>query len=139
MTIALDFDGVIHSYHKGWQKGEIYGYPIDGALESIHTLLRQGHSVVIISTRSPFQIRNWLDMLNAAPAPEIIPFEYQVIPFWKKFWNKKNVVGITRRKIVANIYIDDRAERFDGNWLVTMNHIKGFKTWQEIEKRKGPY
>ena len=28
-TIAVDFDGVIHKYSKGWQGGEIYDEPVE--------------------------------------------------------------------------------------------------------------
>ena len=132
-TIAIDFDGVIHDYKEGWKDGSIYGWPVEYAIKSINDLIGMGYGVFIFSTRNPTQIRDWFDFLNDAPSPDIITFKYQVIPwwaFWVKFWNKKGVVGITNRKLPANIYIDDRCLKFDGDWINVLEQILGFKTWQ---------
>jgi hypothetical protein len=49
-TIAVDFDGVIHAYGKGWQGGEIYDKPVPGAIVSLRALLEE-HAVMIFTTR----------------------------------------------------------------------------------------
>lgn len=140
-TIAIDFDGVIHKYSKGWQDGSIYDEPIEGAFKMINYFMSQGYTVFVFSTRSTWQIKGWLKrytnplkymsgadfvdqyMPMTNYDEEIIKAEYanldqlqcksQIIPFWVKFWNKKNVLGITKRKLPALIYIDDRALRFE--------------------------
>jgi len=50
-TIAIDFDGVLHGYSKGWKDGSIYDKPVFGAGEAMQMLLEQGFEVVIYSTR----------------------------------------------------------------------------------------
>src|SRR3546814_17831472 len=35
MTVALDFDGVIHRYSKGWRGGVIHDPPMPGAIEDV--------------------------------------------------------------------------------------------------------
>lgn len=50
-TVAIDFDGVIHRYSKGWQDGTIYDEPMPGAKEFLRYLLKDGWDVVIWSTR----------------------------------------------------------------------------------------
>lgn len=119
-TIAIDFDGVIHKYRYGWKDGSIYDEPNKEVVKGIYDLLRKGYAVYIHSTRSPWKVARWMrkqypwfgpmaeDMCEGLPV--------QVIPFWKKFWNKEMTLGVSRRKIPAVIYIDDRAEKFNGNW-----------------------
>jgi hypothetical protein len=157
-TICIDFDGVIHKYSKGWQDGEIYDEAINSSIRSINDLMSQGYSVIIFSTRSPRQIKRWLKqqsnpLLYMSQAdfmdyyypfttddPILINKEYtnldklqyklKIIPFWKKFWNS-NCIGITRRKLPAFIYVDDRALKFEGDWNETVKQINTFKTYQE--------
>lgn len=127
-TIAIDFDGVIHKYSKGWQDGEIYDEPIPGAFEAINSLFAQGYSVFIFSSRSPRQIKKWLDKYLWYYDPldyhcdhndRVYPYHFkaEVIPFWTKFWDKYRVAGITRKKLPAIAYIDDRAVPFKNDWL----------------------
>lgn len=131
-TIAIDFDGVIHKYSKGWQDGSIYDEPMEGAFEAIDKLMNDGYTVFILSTRSPWQIQKWLDkhlwmydaMITKAESinvPEgywndkryFYGFRSEVIwQPWIKFWNKKRVLGITNKKLPAVAYIDDRAVLF---------------------------
>jgi mitochondrial fission protein ELM1 len=144
-TIAIDFDGVIHKYSKGWQDGKCYDIPVDAVFEAIRKIFDEGHSVFIFSTRSPKQIKRWMkentyesdyvhNGMGADPDDYCYPkfgFTVKVIPFWKKFWNEKNVVGITKRKLPAHCYIDDRAINFKGDWEQTLTEIKNFKTYQQ--------
>ena len=151
MTIAIDFDGVIHKYSKGWQDGTIYDEPVKNSIESINKLLKEGHSIFIFSTRNPRQIKKWLIehsnyllyISESGFFDQFMPFqpydkkiierEYndisqlqyrvKIIPFWKKFWDEENVVGITKRKLPATVYIDDRGYRFR-SWGLTNKFLK---------------
>lgn len=113
-TIAIDFDGVIHDYKLGWQDGRIYGMPNPGALRFIATLLARDYSVFIHSARSPWKIKRWLEVMpmfdERVSAMHAVPL--QVVPFWYRFWDRRGILGITRRKMAAAIYIDDRAYKF---------------------------
>ncbi|MFB4275740.1 hypothetical protein ACBJ59_10645 [Nonomuraea sp. MTCD27] len=40
-TIAVDFDGVIHTYGKGWHDGSIYDEPVPGALDALRSLMKE--------------------------------------------------------------------------------------------------
>lgn len=50
-TIAIDFDGVIHQYDKGWYDGEIYGESVPGAFEMM-AKLQQDYDLYILTTRT---------------------------------------------------------------------------------------
>ncbi len=38
LKIAVDFDGVIHRYSKGWHDGTIYDPPMDGCYDAMNQL-----------------------------------------------------------------------------------------------------
>jgi hypothetical protein len=129
-TIAVDFDGVIHKYSKGWQDGSIYDGEVEGAIDAIHRLTLE-YNVFILSIRSPYQIKFWLeeqfDTWHSVFQPD--PFKLEVIPwwkFWKKFWNKRGVVGITNKKLVFDVMIDDRCIPFYGDWKEIPQRIAEF-------------
>lgn len=116
-AVAVDFDGVIHSYEKGWHDGTIYGSPIDGAFEGIIRLMDE-YAVFILTTRGAESVSEWIQ-LNSN-----IPCVVHVNPLMK-FWNIQGELLITNRKFPAVAYIDDRAVRFF-TWkqtLLTMQEI----------------
>jgi len=120
-TIAIDFDGVLHKYSKGWQDGSIYDDEMT-SLCDLFNLLLEKYNVFIFSTRSPRQIKNWIEdkMLRTAFLAEHP--DLKIIPFYKKFWKSFRTVGITKRKLPAHIYIDDRAYKFE-DWNKTLLEI----------------
>lgn len=106
MTIAVDFDGVIHAYSKGWADGTIYDPPLPGALDGIRALMERD-AVFIFTSRNTEQVANWLfehGEFNITWEP---PGETTC-----EFWNDRDRVLITNRKLPAVAYLDDRAVRF---------------------------
>ncbi len=106
-TLAIDFDGVIHAYTQGWQDGSAYDIPVAGALDSLRKL-SVNYALYILSTRDPAQIQEWLQK----HAPEL---KTEIITEHQTFWEKRGIIGISRQKIAAIAYIDDRGLRFT-NW-----------------------
>jgi ribonucleotide monophosphatase NagD (HAD superfamily) len=124
MKIAIDFDGVLHGYSKGFQDGEIYDPPVPGAAEAMKKMKEQGHYLYIFTTRTnkifrkkgdgkdekyqENQIKEWMAKYD-------IPYD--------KIW--------TFGKPMADLFIDDRAINFAGNWDDTFETVTNFKTWLE--------
>lgn len=123
-TIAIDFDGVIHKYSRGFVDGTIYDEPFKNVFMAIDSLMIY-YNVFIFSSRSPRKIKKWLDkqwQFDEAVST-MCAMTCQIIPFWYTFWNKRRVLGITRKKLPAHIYIDDRAYKFTGDWNNTFKDI----------------
>ena len=106
-AVAFDFDGVIHKYSEGWKDGSIYDKPNMEILDLILSLQLANIPCVIISTREPNQIKEWWDKQGFTIMAKPLCFE-------TKFFNDCTYVGITNRKIPAQLYIDDRAYRYTG-------------------------
>lgn len=112
-TYGIDFDGVIHSYEKGFHDGTIYGTPIEGSLDSIRNLM-ESSSVFIFTARRPLSsVLNWMTNLG---------FECQLDDGEIVFWDVKGKLLITQRKLPAFVYIDDRAVTFT-NWIQAMKDL----------------
>ena len=88
-TLAIDFDGVIHRYSRGYQDGKIYDRPMERARETIEELANAGFRVIVFSTRDPKQIKKWLIKNRFV-----------------------GIIKVTNKKPIAMAYIDDRAIRF---------------------------
>ena len=94
-ALCLDFDGTLHSYHSGWQGNDIVSDPpVPGAAEACHALAEAGWKLYVLSSRTNLQpVAEWLEKHNFPP------------------------MMLTRVKPIAVAYIDDRAVRFEGDWV----------------------
>ena len=116
-TVAVDFDGVIHAYSKGWQDGAIYDDPVPGAEEAIKELMAD-YAVMVFTTRADLRavgdyVRDRLHV-PVLVARDEVP---------REFWDGKDAVYITNRKLPAVAYIDDRAIRFE-TWSQAFDDLR---------------
>lgn len=111
-AVAFDFDGVIHKYSKGWQNGDIYDEPNEEIIKIMNALIANDIPCVIMSTRDPEQIKEWWDKLNIGISAKVLDFNVL-------FHNDCHYIGITNRKVVAQLYIDDRAYKYIGQSVYT--------------------
>lgn len=125
-TICIDFDGVIHSYERGWQDGVIYGEVVPGFFEWVETV-RDRVSLVIYSSRSKsdegvLAMGIWLHekrnawIMGGGHRDPIKPLTFE-------FAHEKPAAWLT---------IDDRAICFRGDWAapeLTKSAILAFKPW----------
>jgi hypothetical protein len=122
-TIAIDFDGVIHRYSQGWQDGSIYDKETTH-LTTLFNALLKSYNVFIFSTRNPRQIKRWLKSRMLVTDHIINHPDLVVIKPWTKFWVSEKAIGITKRKLPAIAYIDDRALPFNGSWADIYKKLK---------------
>lgn len=150
MTIAFDFDGVIHRYSKGWQDGSIYDEISSSWFALVNELLENSHNVFILTTRPKKQIFKYFKehYYDRTPEHEGLPcnniwtvgFAFRIMPSWEKFFKPKknyegyNLIGICNHKAVFDVLIDDRAICFKGSYKTLKNDIESFKTWVDKEK-----
>jgi len=114
-TVCVDFDGVIAEY-DGWKGPDILGAPINGASETLKKMRDKGWVIVIFTTRLPSkQLKEYLSVWN-------IPYDYINE-------NPEQYPNTNKGKPAANVYIDDRAINFGGNWEETLETVENFKPW----------
>lgn len=114
-VIVFDFDGVLCEY-KGWRGHDKIGKPIELMVELVSNLFREGHTLKLCTTRlNPYPRGNmWEDeVVSSGKAREIIMDwlkENNILRYFKE---------ITGYKPFGDVYIDDRALRFDGyEWML---------------------
>ena len=103
-TLAIDFDGVIHSYKQEWTGQTPEDPPMEGVEEGLEILKKNGWNLVILSTRYEDEIWDWLE-------------KYDLQHYFD---------DVTNEKIPAKLYIDDRGYHFE-NWKDTIEFIENFK------------
>ena len=122
--ICIDFDGVIHDYSKGYEGKDVFGEMIKGADTATKVLKKKGWTIIIFTTRPDTDaLRKWLkdhdvsfDYINENP--------------------DQPVDSGDKSKLIADIYLDDRAICFSGQWDWVINDIASFIPWQDREKKE---
>lgn len=116
-TIAVDFDGVIHSYISPWTTHEeIADPPVEGAIDWLNAMA-DDFDVVIFTTRGSTQegriaVGTWLDNHGFTRYREV-----------------------TAHKVAALVYLDDRAMRFDGRNFPTAQAVHAARPWNKLGPR----
>nr|WSZ21185.1 hypothetical protein OH837_48940 [Streptomyces canus] len=118
-TIAVDFDGVIHAYSKGWQDGTIYDPPLPGALDALKSLM-DTYAVFIHTTRDATAVAGWLAERGFDTVADVDGPKHPK----REFWNERGALLVTDRKLPAVAYIDDRAIRFT-DWPQALDQLAG--------------
>lgn len=112
-TIAVDFDGVIHAYSKGWADGSIYDVPKTGTGEAIRLLRENGFQIILYSVRA-------CDRLVDG---QLQPNQLAEIQAWLSRYNiEVDSIWTSPGKPFAQIYVDANALRFV-NWSTTLGAI----------------
>lgn len=107
-AVAVDFDGVIHAYSKGWQDGSIYDDCVPYAFPSLNELMSR-YAVFVLTSRDPFQVATWLSDVGFTTVVDVEGPDHPP----RKFWDSRGKVLVTNRKLPAVAYIDDRGIRFE--------------------------
>ena len=115
-TVCLDFDGVIHLNINFVSSTIISGELVVGAAQAIATL-REKYRVVVHSCRCTSAggvqaIKDWLKQ-HEIEVDDVIDFKPQ-----------------------AEVYIDDRAVAFNGDWNETLGVVYEFKPWTRRKKER---
>lgn len=113
-TIAIDFDGVIHSFELGFHDGTIYGTPIEGSIEAIKRIAKK--YTIIIYTAKAKQDR---PLINGKTGTEL------VWEWLKKYKLDQYIKDITAEKPRCICYIDDKAIQFK-NWNQSLTDLTTF-------------
>ncbi len=111
MTACVDFDGVLNNY-KGWKGVGVFEEPVDGAAEGMQALKALGWFLIIHTTRIERDLMSqWLHVHN-------IPYD-RINEMPEGAQDNPPNPG----KPPADVYIDDRAFRFDGSWPTLLAHL----------------
>lgn len=129
--VCVDFDGVIHSYSKGWQDGQIYDDVTPGFFEWASSV-KNDFDIVIYSSRSRTpegiqQMKDWLALQIHKFVREHNPVRFLGMEDFK-FASEKPAAWIT---------IDDRAHCFTGDWSqISLGKLEEFVPWNDPYGKK---
>lgn len=135
MAVAVDFDGVIHRYSRGWQDGSIYDPPMPGALDGLRVLMAT-EAVFIHTSREPEQVGPWMEghgfdvTIDERCGVCATVGATTDCPMCKGsgllvFWEERGQLLVTNRKLPARAYLDDLAVPFT-RWDKALADLLGY-------------
>lgn len=138
ITVAVDFDGVIHHRPKTERGGEdVTGLPIPGAMNFIRHLVTAAHVVIFtarLDTEDVAQHKRTTDNIKFWMKRHMCDEADRLVILGKPSFDIHAVLDALTYTAVkpkyARVFLDDRAIRFDGNWPSIPDILK-FKTWEE--------
>jgi hypothetical protein len=105
-TVAVDLDGTLAKDATG----DVIGAPRPGAKQAMEELQRLGYRVIIFTVRGDEKlVRDWCNKHE-------IPFDY--------INENPDQPDDGSGKIIADVYIDDRAINADGSWSKILDQVK---------------
>lgn len=108
-TVAVDLDGTLTVDGK-FQGPDIIGEPRDGAREAMQELKDAGFRIIIFTVRgNSKRIKEWLD-------------EHDIV--YDYINENPDQPADSSGKIIADVYIDDRAVRADKPWPELVEKVK---------------
>lgn len=129
--VAIDFDGVIHSYRSGWQGADLIpDEPVEGAIRwliwvssfkelKLAIYSSRNHQDGGIRAMKDFLLRHlFLELKDRTMAQNIL-----------------SKIDFPNCKPPAHVIIDDRAIRFDGKNYPDPDYIIKFRNWLDQEIR----
>lgn len=115
-TIAIDVDGVIADYSKGWQGPLIIGEPLPGAKEFLERLRDAGWKIIIFTTRGKEQMEKYCE---------------EHCLYYDEINDNSDLRGLNPGKPITSVYLDDRGITFTGDFNRAFEDVMSFKVWYE--------
>jgi hypothetical protein len=115
-TIAFDLDGTILKYKVGMADHDAFGEPYPGVVDEMKKLRSKGWKIIIWTCRG--KSKAMVSHLKKYGIP------YDDI-------NENSSGPHDSPKIHADVYVDDRAIRFDGNTKGLADKIMNLRPWHE--------
>lgn len=153
IRIALDFDGVLHSYISGYTGPIPMDPPVPSAQFFCQELLNQGYELVIFTTRVHPELDNthkfveivdrraYVDELGGEEEKWVsrknkgLTLGEDAIRQWLRHWKFPAALcdaQITHKKEHSDLFVDDRGFRFSGCWAELMAFLRNnprCETW----------
>lgn len=113
-TVAVDFDGVIHSYTTPWAGAHVCpDPPVPGAISWLNRMVTE-FDLVILTTRGDQEGGN-----------------EAVLAYLREHGYTGPDLRVTSQKVPALVYVDDRAWRFTGDNFPTANEVHRAIPWNK--------
>jgi beta-phosphoglucomutase-like phosphatase (HAD superfamily) len=108
--VCVDLNGVLDAY-TGWRGAKHFDPPRPGAAQFLAALRTRNHRIIIFTTRYAEDVWSWL----------------------REFGLDGFVDDVTDRKPAADVFVDDCAVCFDGDFDATLQAIDRFRPhWQRV-------